>query len=244
MSAQPTLATIWQTIQNTIATASGLTTVWRFQNYDQPAVDYVGISLGAFAPEGYDYTQEAFAPSWQPSTTYAAGDRVLNDTGPRTYSCTTAGTSAGAGGPTGTGSAITDGSVVWQYLAPGSEVSITVGGVREVALQIEAWSASTVEDVAKATALSICDGIATKLRLPTARQALATVGMTPFDPGPTNWIPSIVAANFRGRATCDVRCRLPARALVDYAAFIASLSVAVSASGAAGGSVTETVTAP
>ena len=54
--------------------------------------------------------------AWQSSTAYTAGQRVTNDTG-KLYECTTGGTSAGSGGPTGTGAAITDGSCVWDYVA-------------------------------------------------------------------------------------------------------------------------------
>lgn len=57
----------------------------------------------------------AATAAWQALTVYAVGDRVSNDTG-KVYECDTAGTSAGAGGPTGTGSNITDGSARWDYL--------------------------------------------------------------------------------------------------------------------------------
>lgn len=50
---------------------------------------------------------------WLASTTYSVGDRVSN--GANTYVATTAGTSAASGGPTGTGTGIADGSVVWAF---------------------------------------------------------------------------------------------------------------------------------
>lgn len=53
---------------------------------------------------------------WAASTAYAVGDVVQNDSG-RVYRCTTAGTSAGSGGPTGTSAAITDNTVVWEYVS-------------------------------------------------------------------------------------------------------------------------------
>jgi hypothetical protein len=52
--------------------------------------------------------------NWTISTAYAVGDVVKNDGG-KVYTCTEAGTSAGAGGPTGTGAAITDGTVIWEF---------------------------------------------------------------------------------------------------------------------------------
>jgi hypothetical protein len=64
-------------------------------------------------------TTGRLAPAWAPSTAYVVGAVVLNDTN-RIYACTTAGTSAGAGGPTGstTGTSIPDGTAVWTYLVP------------------------------------------------------------------------------------------------------------------------------
>jgi hypothetical protein len=50
---------------------------------------------------------------WLASTAFAVGDRVSN--GANTYVATTAGTSAASGGPTGTGTGIADGSVVWAF---------------------------------------------------------------------------------------------------------------------------------
>jgi hypothetical protein len=57
--------------------------------------------------------------AWQASTAYAIGDVVSND-GDKVYTCDTAGTSAGSGGPTGTGANITDGSARWDYTRTGS----------------------------------------------------------------------------------------------------------------------------
>lgn len=56
------------------------------------------------------------AVAWTPTTAYVLYDHVTNSG--NVYRCTTAGTSAGAGGPTGTGGAIQDGTVVWAYAGP------------------------------------------------------------------------------------------------------------------------------
>lgn len=53
-------------------------------------------------------------PAWVATTGYVVGQKVSN--GGNLYICTTAGTSAGSGGPTTTASAITDNTVVWKYL--------------------------------------------------------------------------------------------------------------------------------
>lgn len=59
---------------------------------------------------------------WTPSTTFGVGDRVRN--GANTYVCTVAGASDGSGGPTGTGTDITDGTAHWDYLAAASDTAI------------------------------------------------------------------------------------------------------------------------
>lgn len=56
--------------------------------------------------------------AWTITTAYVVGDRVTNSA--RAYICITAGTSAGAGGPTTTADDITDGTVHWRYLGEGT----------------------------------------------------------------------------------------------------------------------------
>ena len=244
MSQQPTWAAIEAGLLAAVANASGLSTIWSFQNSDSPALDFVRLSLGTLAVDGIDYIDERIAPAWSASTAYAVGDRVLNDTGPRTYACTAAGTSAGSGGPTGTAAAITDGGVTWAFVAAGSEIALTTAGVREVALEVEVFTASTVEAVGKAAALSVLDKILGKLRLPTARGAFAAVGVVPFDPGPAAWIPDLVSVGFRGRAVATVRCRMPARAFAEYTTWIAQTTVGATIKGSASGAdITATIVA-
>lgn len=60
----------------------------------------------------------AASTAWAGSTVYAADDVVTN--GGNIYICTTGGTSAGSGGPTGTGTAIADNTVIWRYLGAGT----------------------------------------------------------------------------------------------------------------------------
>lgn len=61
-------------------------------------------------------TSGVVAPAWAISTAYVVDD--LRTNGANVYVCKTAGTSAGSGGPTGTGTAITDGTAIWDYYAP------------------------------------------------------------------------------------------------------------------------------
>lgn len=60
--------------------------------------------------------------AWTATTGYVVGDLVGNDSG-KVYACTAAGTSAGSGGPTGTSTSISDGSVTWRYVGAGTGVA-------------------------------------------------------------------------------------------------------------------------
>lgn len=74
------------------------------------------------------YTDVIGTPvAWVATTVYSAtpGARsVVTNDGGRAYICTTGGTSAGSGGPTGEGTAIADGSVVWSWLGADIPVSL------------------------------------------------------------------------------------------------------------------------
>jgi hypothetical protein len=57
--------------------------------------------------------------AWATSTSYTVGQQVIANG--NVYQCKTAGTSASTGsGPSGTGTSITDGTAVWQYVSPAS----------------------------------------------------------------------------------------------------------------------------
>lgn len=66
-------------------------------------------------------SQGAVAPSWVALTTYQAGSTTQASSyvtnGGNVYVCTQGGTSAGSGGPAGTGSGIVDGSCLWNYIS-------------------------------------------------------------------------------------------------------------------------------
>jgi len=72
-------------------------------------------------------------PAWVATTTYAIGNRVKN--GSNVYVCTTAGTSAGSGGPTGTGTGITDNTCVWDFV-----VALGSPGDGPVGISIIRWT--------------------------------------------------------------------------------------------------------
>lgn len=200
--------------------------IWRYGNADAPALSYVGLSFSGLEAVGQDGLVNTLTPSWLALTVYAAGDRVLNDGG-KTYLCTTGGTSAGVGGPTGAGGAIVDGTCVWQFRAVGEELRRDVTGFREATLHVEAFTSSTS---GAGDALILAETIRTSLRLPSIRGLLSAVGVTPFDPSDgIQFAPDIVAVGFRGRALLDVRCWLPAPVVFELAGYITSIEGTVTA---------------
>ncbi len=70
----------------------------------------------------------AAVAAWTALTVYALGAR--RDNFGNVYQVTTAGTSAGAGGPSGTATAIVDGTVTWRYLGAGDAV-VDVGATAQ-----------------------------------------------------------------------------------------------------------------
>lgn len=64
----------------------------------------------------------ATAATWTASTAYGAGAFVTN--GGNVYFCTSGGTSAGSGGPSGTGSSIADNTVTWSYVGGGAAYAV------------------------------------------------------------------------------------------------------------------------
>ena len=97
-----------------------------------------GGSVGevAITNPGRDYTllsppTVTVGTAWQASTVFATGQQVTNDSG-KLYTCSTGGTSAGSGGPTGTGGSISDGTCVWAHAGTAATVAATTGTVNFV----------------------------------------------------------------------------------------------------------------
>ncbi len=105
-----------------------------FANGDTPPTNVLApfVAFSALTPSGSTVTFSVnlgTLPTWAGSTAYTAGpvgaadiDVVSNDGG-KLYMCKTPGTSAGSGGPTGTGADITDGSAHWTYV--GTSLTVT-----------------------------------------------------------------------------------------------------------------------
>lgn len=75
--------------------------------------------------------------AWAGSTAYVVGQRRVNNG--NLYQCSTAGTSASSGGPTGTGSGITDGTAAWNYVSAVGDMTIDGASIAEG----QAFSVST-----------------------------------------------------------------------------------------------------
>lgn len=77
---------------------------------------FANTSKITVAPSATTFPGTAIPSAWAASTSYTAGaSGVSNDSG-KQYRCITTGTSAGSGGPTGTGADITDGTAHWKYI--------------------------------------------------------------------------------------------------------------------------------
>lgn len=72
------------------------------------------------------HMQGIAAGPWQGSTAYALNDYVTNDSG-KVYKCTSAGTSASSGGPTGTSTGIVDGTAEWDYVQAAADMVLDSG---------------------------------------------------------------------------------------------------------------------
>lgn len=104
------------TLTDASANNSGLARFYRIMNGTQGGASTTGAEQGLVGQ------------NWAASTAYLLNQHVINDSS-KVYKCTTAGTSAGSGGPTGTaGSGITDGTAVWGYVGT-ADMTIDNGNI-------------------------------------------------------------------------------------------------------------------
>lgn len=158
-------------IQQAVSLSSGVTTVWKYQNMNAPALPYVAISIGSMLALGIDYTRASF-----------------DITRPN-----------------------------------GQEFKFEVKGIREIALEIEAFTASSVAG-RQAAALALCSQTCQGLLLTNPNSILAAQAVAPFDFGPVQWVPDVVGVGFRGRAHATVRCYARPPTVVEYAGYIARVT--------------------
>lgn len=113
------------TWEDTSADATGLARYYRIYDSGESACGMQGL----------------VSMPWEASTEYALNVQVNN--GGLVYICTTAGTSAGSGGPTGTGTGITDGSAEWDYVGT---VGLVLQNVSIASTQPVAVSSFTITE--------------------------------------------------------------------------------------------------
>ena len=136
----------------------------------------------------------SWVPAWAPTTAYAAGapfspgDIVTNDSG-KFYTCITAGTSAGSGGPTGTGADITDGTAHWQYTRGAG-----TGGMTDTALDHVFGVPHVLRYNPTANTWTVC----APLNLGRGNSPMVAIG------GGRVMILGGADANFAGTPTCEI----------------------------------------
>lgn len=87
--------------------------------------------------------------------------------------------------------------------APGSEIELEVRSIREFTVSVQIFTATAVGD---SGARAIAQRTQSALYLPSAREALAAVGLSPFDPGQLQVLNKVVGTRFESRALFEVRC--------------------------------------
>lgn len=86
---------------------------------------------------------------------------------------------------------------------PGEEIELEVQSAREFSVGVQVFTATTVGD---SGARAIAQRTQSALYLPSARAALAAVGVSPFDPGQVQILNRVVGTRFESRALFEVRC--------------------------------------
>lgn len=124
----------------TPATCDGRVLHYEVQGASSVTVHEVWIDLDDASATPYGAT------AWAAETGYTEADYATN--GGRLYVCTTTGTSAASGGPTGTGTAIEDGTCEWDYVTDYAWCDVATGNT---AAQIAAAIEAVIDDDADVT---------------------------------------------------------------------------------------------
>jgi len=113
----------------------------------------------------------------------------------------------------------------------GQEIQLAVIGFREATLDLEIFSDVVVSANGSADPIEIGENVRAALALPTLRETAAVAGISFLGDSPVQYLPEIVAVDFRGRATLDIQCFVPAAAAVEYTGYVASVTGAVTVHG-------------
>ena len=123
----------------------------------------------------------------------------------------------------------------------GQEYKLSVKGTRETTLEVEAFTATTADS---ADALGLAELVKSALLLPSVRNLLTAVELSPFDPSDVNYIPDVPSIGFRGRATLSIRCYVPAVLAAEFVGYIATFQGTVTIKGARQGDIVFPYTVP
>lgn len=167
-------------IQNVIAAAAGVTTIWKDQNVNAPPLPYLALSMSGDITIGIDgktQTQDITRPA-------------------------------------------------------GTEIEIATFGMREMTLQIEAFTAQSIPGARAASGL--LSQLKTALETEPNVDVLALAGVSMFDPGTVDFVPAVVGTGFRGRGLLSIRCYVPAPFVVWYTGYIDDIRGATTATGEGG----------
>ena len=107
-------------------TSGNMTITASFTGNVNPAANGGCTFARAYESNGTTVTADyTVGSAWIASNVTAVGQFCTNSG--NTYQCTAAGTTAASGGPTGTGTSITDGSVTWKYVGAGQLFDLLMG---------------------------------------------------------------------------------------------------------------------
>ena len=190
------------------ADATGLPVIWSNQNAPIPTGAYGTLLVSPSRELGAGETTFTYddVAAWTHTTAYLVDARVKN--AGNIYTCTTAGTSAGSGGPTGTGLTIADGSAVWAYeRALGSDMipRTVIHSVITVSCQVHvpepsqgtAWTHDT-------RALVYIEKARATLRMPKPLAALRAANIAHVRSEPSQDLSGVWGGTWRDRAAFDV----------------------------------------
>jgi hypothetical protein len=103
----------------------------------------------------------------------------------------------------------------------GQEILRQVVGTREVPFLVEVFTAATDGGSAARHVAEIIRG---KMKLGSIRARVRRAHVSPFDSSDVGWVPDILAAKFRGRATVTLRCYVPLLDCYEYVGYIARVT--------------------
>jgi hypothetical protein len=85
----------------------------------------------------------------------------------------------------------------------GEEIEVSTNATREFRLYLQAFGGTPMGN---RSALAVLQKARERLSLPGVRSLMTDEGISPFAPGPVQYVPSIEGTKFESRATMEIRC--------------------------------------